>query len=282
MGSFVWVPVVAEEDTWSLLNRAINTIKRLGNIQSQSWWFHLCWGIWTQLNAGDWANEGLGFAVLWHQNTELSTITRFFCNCFLKYALHLGFWIKHTDAIKIQCFPYLKDGRFQKGWCCLERISFFYLPTIMCVYTCICGHKRTHIYIHTHHIHMYVNIYTLCIPTLSCFAGANTRLRCSLPIASPCHGSYLGVWSGFITFRVLVGCGGILVSSQNCKKSCFIFMALFLPPPTLSFQFYTKEQKFTLIYVQFEIQGPEAEQTLVLCNAQIFSNGTHMCLEQLL
>lgn len=59
-------------------------------------------------------------------------------------------------------------------------------------------------------------------------------------------------------------------------------MTLFLPPPTLSSQFYIKEQKLTLIYVQFTIQGPEAEQTLVLHNAQIFSKGAHMCLEQLL
>lgn len=98
MGSFVWVPIVAEEDTWSLLKRAINMIKHLGNTQSQSWGFHLCRGIWTLLNAGDWANEGLGFVVVWHQNTELSAVTRFFCNCFLKYALHLGFSIKHRDA----------------------------------------------------------------------------------------------------------------------------------------------------------------------------------------
>lgn len=61
-------------------------------------------------------------------------------------------------------------------------------------------------------------------------------------------------------------------------------MTLFLPPPTLSSQFYIKEQKLTLIYVQFMIQGPEAEaeQTLILHNAQIFSNDAHMCLEQLL
>lgn len=59
-------------------------------------------------------------------------------------------------------------------------------------------------------------------------------------------------------------------------------MTLFLPPPTLCSQFYIKEQKLTLIYVQFLIQAPEAEQTLILPNAQIFSNGAHMCLEQLL
>lgn len=250
-------------------------IKHLGNIRSQSWWFHLCWGIWAPLNSGDWANRGLGCAMVWHQNTELSTITRFFYNCFLKYALHLGFWIKHRDAIKIQCFPYLEDGRFQKGWCCWERYFLYLSP-----YNYVCVHEYmgtdTHIYMHTPHPHVCEYFHPL-YPTLGCFAGANTHIWDDLCPLLP-----LGVWPGFITFHVLVGYGGILVTNQNCKKSCFIFMTLFLPPPTLSSQFYIQEQKLTLIYLQFMIQGPEAEQTLVLCNAQIFSNGAHTCLEQLL
>lgn len=107
-------------------------------------------------------------------------------------------------------------------------------------------------------------------------------LRWSLPIASPCHGSYSGMWPAFVTFHILMGYGGILVASQNCTKSCFIFMTLFLPSSTLSSQFYIKEQKLTLIYMQFMIQGLGAEQTLALDNAQIFSNGAHLCHGQLL
>lgn len=141
-----------------------------------------------------------------------------------------------------------------------------------------------HTYIHTHHTHMYVNICTFCIPRLGPVLQVQTHIfevisaHCfPMPWLIPGHVTWL------INFHVLVGYGGILVASQNCTKSCFIFMTLFLPPPPLSSQFYIKEQKLTLIQVQIMIQGPEteAEQMQALHNAQIFSNGAHMYLEQL-
>lgn len=157
----------------------------------------------------------------------------------------------------------------------LREVFPLFISLQLCVCTWIYGHRHTHICAHTTPTCMW--IFPPSVSYSGCFAGANTHICCDLCPLLP-----LGVWPGFITFHALVGYGGILVTNQNCKKSCFIFMTLFLPPPTLSSQFYIQEQKLALIYLQFMIQGPEAEQTLVLCNAQIFSNGAHICLEQLL
>lgn len=54
-------------------------------------------------------------------------------------------------------------GDFRKLGIAERGISFFYLPAIMCVYTCVYGHKHTHIYTHPSPTCLRIFIPSVCL-----------------------------------------------------------------------------------------------------------------------